>query len=141
MSYEKQTWQNGDIITAQKLNHIEDGIPNVEAIKIFTFNYLSIPANTIQGGGGGPFEGTPPAKFGDLIGDKTIIGFEATTVKGANNLEIPLTVFPMIAGKNPIINQNDSDVRNAQSITFSVLRAQTAEEISSQQVDIYAICI
>ena len=26
MSYEKQTWQNGDIITAEKLNHMEDGI-------------------------------------------------------------------------------------------------------------------
>lgn len=26
MSYIKQTWANGDIITAEKLNHIEDGI-------------------------------------------------------------------------------------------------------------------
>lgn len=26
MAYEKQTWQSGDIITAEKLNHIEDGI-------------------------------------------------------------------------------------------------------------------
>lgn len=26
MSYEKQTWKNGDIITAEKLNHMEDGI-------------------------------------------------------------------------------------------------------------------
>jgi len=26
MSYEKQTWNNGDIISAEKLNHIEDGI-------------------------------------------------------------------------------------------------------------------
>ena len=26
MSYTKQTWQSGDTITAQKLNHIEDGI-------------------------------------------------------------------------------------------------------------------
>ena len=26
MSYEKQTWQTGDTITAEKLNHIEDGI-------------------------------------------------------------------------------------------------------------------
>lgn len=30
MSYEKQTWANGDIITANKLNHIEDGIENSE---------------------------------------------------------------------------------------------------------------
>ena len=26
MAYEKQTWANGDIITAEKLNHMEDGI-------------------------------------------------------------------------------------------------------------------
>ena len=26
MSYEKQTWQTGDVITATKLNHMEDGI-------------------------------------------------------------------------------------------------------------------
>lgn len=28
MSYEKQTWQTGDVITAVKLNHMEDGIAN-----------------------------------------------------------------------------------------------------------------
>ena len=26
MAYEKQTWVNGEVITAEKLNHIEDGI-------------------------------------------------------------------------------------------------------------------
>lgn len=26
MTYEKQTWVNGDVITAEKLNHMEDGI-------------------------------------------------------------------------------------------------------------------
>ena len=26
MSYEKQTWANGNVITAEKLNHMEDGI-------------------------------------------------------------------------------------------------------------------
>lgn len=30
MSYEKQTWQKGDVITANKLNHIEDGIGAIE---------------------------------------------------------------------------------------------------------------
>lgn len=28
MSYEKQTWSKGQVITAEKLNHIEDGIEN-----------------------------------------------------------------------------------------------------------------
>lgn len=28
MSYDKNTWAKGDVITANKLNHIEDGIEN-----------------------------------------------------------------------------------------------------------------
>ena len=28
MAYQKQTWQTGETITAQKLNHMEDGIGN-----------------------------------------------------------------------------------------------------------------
>lgn len=31
MSYTKQTWASGQVITATKLNHIEDGIAAVEA--------------------------------------------------------------------------------------------------------------
>lgn len=30
MAYEKQTWNDGDIITKEKLNHIEDGIAGIE---------------------------------------------------------------------------------------------------------------
>ena len=30
MAYEKQTWSKGDTITAEKLNHMEDGIAAVE---------------------------------------------------------------------------------------------------------------
>ena len=26
MSYEKQTWESGDVVTSSKLNHMEDGI-------------------------------------------------------------------------------------------------------------------
>ena len=28
MAYEKQNWQCGDVVTAEKLNHMEDGIAN-----------------------------------------------------------------------------------------------------------------
>lgn len=30
MAYEKQTWTDGEVITSQKLNHIEEGIQNIE---------------------------------------------------------------------------------------------------------------
>lgn len=32
MAYVKQTWQNGQIITADKLNHMEDGIEAVPEV-------------------------------------------------------------------------------------------------------------
>lgn len=31
MSYIKQNWKNGDVITAEKLNHMESGIVNAES--------------------------------------------------------------------------------------------------------------
>lgn len=31
MAYDKQTWATGQVVTANKLNHIEDGIAAVEA--------------------------------------------------------------------------------------------------------------
>ncbi|MEJ6358713.1 hypothetical protein WJM93_15505 [Lactiplantibacillus plantarum] len=31
MSYEKTTWKHDDIITAEKLNHIEEGIAEVDS--------------------------------------------------------------------------------------------------------------
>ena len=34
MSYEKQTWQTGDVITQEKLNHMEDGIADGEVVII-----------------------------------------------------------------------------------------------------------
>lgn len=32
MAYEKQTWVDGELITKEKLNHIEEGISNIELI-------------------------------------------------------------------------------------------------------------
>lgn len=34
MAYTKNTWQTGDIVTSQKLNHMEDGIANSENVFI-----------------------------------------------------------------------------------------------------------
>lgn len=37
MAYEKQTWQTGDIITAEKLNHLEGGVQNAFSPYVVTF--------------------------------------------------------------------------------------------------------
>ena len=44
MAYEKQTWKTGDVITEEKLNHMEDGISNVGGI-FFVKSTYSITAN------------------------------------------------------------------------------------------------
>lgn len=36
MSYTKQTWVNGEVITDTKLNHMEDGIANAGGIMLVT---------------------------------------------------------------------------------------------------------
>lgn len=32
MSYEKQVWENGQVITSEMLNHIEDGISTIDNV-------------------------------------------------------------------------------------------------------------
>ena len=44
MTYEKTEWQNGDIITAEKLNNMEDGIANAGVLVV----RLSISTNTLN---------------------------------------------------------------------------------------------
>ena len=43
MSYDKNTWVTGDVITAEKMNHIEEGLKNlsdlVEEMKNEIVNY------------------------------------------------------------------------------------------------------
>lgn len=55
MSYEKQTWQTGDVITASKLNHIENGIAD---------------SSQIEGGGSFIFSITPDGED-SYVADKS----------------------------------------------------------------------
>ena len=36
MGYEKQTWSNGDVITQEKLNHMENGIANKSVLTVYS---------------------------------------------------------------------------------------------------------
>lgn len=50
MAYEKQTWNTGDIITADKLNHMEDGIDGILVVTITDTVDLENPqTHTITG--------------------------------------------------------------------------------------------
>lgn len=41
MAYNKTTWASGDVVTSDKLNHIEDGIAGAEPL-VLTFDTLNV---------------------------------------------------------------------------------------------------
>lgn len=45
MSYEKTVWNTGDTITAEKLNHLEDGVEAVDAKDVVTYTEFSAGAD------------------------------------------------------------------------------------------------
>lgn len=47
MAYTKNTWRTGDIVSSQKLNHMEDGIANSE--NVFIVGGVSLGENGIEG--------------------------------------------------------------------------------------------
>ena len=46
MAYEKQTWQTGDIITANRLNHMEDGIADGGGVQLPIVHIYETPEMT-----------------------------------------------------------------------------------------------
>ena len=44
MAYEKNTWNAGDVITSEKLNHIEDGIVNAGGASMMSVTYAELLA-------------------------------------------------------------------------------------------------
>lgn len=91
MAYEKQTWQTGDVITQEKLNHMEDGIgkTGVSIIKIFESD-VTVSANQQFFTGGGSFIGAP---FKDTFkGKRPISVVSKVTEPSNNNALIPATV-------------------------------------------------
>lgn len=47
MAYEKQTWVTGEVITKEKLNHMEDGIANGGS-GIFLFSFTDVQTMTLN---------------------------------------------------------------------------------------------
>lgn len=70
MSYEKQTWQTGDIITAEKLNHIEDGI---EKTGLYHYGFYNTESLTINSQSSAQLHFSPGYSNNDL-GELLIIG-------------------------------------------------------------------
>lgn len=87
MSYTKNTWANGDTITAEKLNHAEDGIHAADAAAASASSAasaaaaaapLTIEFTLTMDAGTGTLSGSTDADFSDavsaLAAGKTLIG-------------------------------------------------------------------
>lgn len=148
MAYEPKVWECGDVVSAEALNHIEQGIAQsgggtVEVIKIATMRGGggAIGSNYAFGGGGSIDDGK---SLYDLVGEKAIVDFayvghlqsDGTTMKDT----------PMAAGI--ILSEGTTgteiDPRLASIEDRKLLKGGSIQAITQMQcssIDIYAICI
>lgn len=151
MAYEPKVWQCGDVVTADALNHIEQGIAEsggstveVSKIKIGTANGggSTIASGVNSFGGGGT---TVDSKtLAEVLGDKTIVSFElivnggiATAgechVKPSGSGTMPVSILG-ISGKDAIASEDYTKYLTVNGIVnFGITGSAT--------IDIYAICI
>lgn len=151
MSYEKQQWADGDIITAEKLTHIEDGISevggSVQKIKLGTANgggAVIDPTQLMVMSGGLTLSGT----LYDIVGSRQIVGFEIEYTQTESQVKAfsqATSVFASWGSSATSITTESiigmSDARKQEVTTLDVsalLHHMTAGSVS---IDVYAICI
>ena len=159
MAYEKQTWVTGEVITKEKLNHMEDGIANsgtnVEVIKL----------GTISSMGGGPIGSGPlynlqgtlnlvdGKTLGEIIRDKTIIAtmFNIETVPTTSDVITENCHMVMCTdtrldkaykNKELLYYQNEPFIREQTSLSaFVIIMSSQNVNQSGLSASVYAMCI
>ena len=114
---------------------------NVEFIKLATAVGGGISSAARQFGGGGQFDGGKT--LGELIGDKTIIGFYCEQTGGEDGQSFDAYFFSprlFVSHKDILIYQRDEEIRNSPYFTIRVLATATVSG-AYPNPDVYAICI
>ena len=124
MAYEKQTWTTGDIITAEKLNHIEDGIGNGSDIFFINFRIS---------GGEYSADKTYEELYNAVLNGKCVIGCTQSTIY--NCLGIRYAGEKVFIGFNYINTELDNH-DNIYSVSINTFQYYSNGEIvnSSQQI-------
>lgn len=137
MAYEPKVWQCGEVVSAEALNHLEQGVAQsgggtVEVIKL----------GTIQGGsyehvasGGGALNGT----FEEVIGDRSVVNVVA---KKEGNSSIVLLKFLLKQDDvfyDLIRDQNTEEIKTARQYAASAWIESA--DAGSYSFDVYAVCI
>lgn len=143
MVYEKQAWECNDVITADKLNHMEDGIEacgNVEAIKLGTFHGsgYNIGGSVNYWAGGGTLDGSQ--SLADLVGDKTVVNLEFRVPNPDTGQEAFLGEAYVGSGSAHHLSLATVS-RSLYSEITSLAVYGLACNVSTSTVDVYAICI
>lgn len=150
MAYEKQTWNDGDIITAEKLNHIEDGIDSagvdIKKIEIIS-STLSISHSSLVGGvsyvsgTGGKLK--DDKTFGELINNKNIIDYQIEAwQENGDTIHAVLTGL-FINGIFMPVGVPDDELSDTQYFGMNIIHDYNPEdgENASCPFKVYAICV
>ena len=148
MSYNEHTWQTGETITAEKLNNLEGGVQealagsDVEVIKIAT----------AQGGGGGNpfcwaggFLISDNKTVGDLVGNKSVVGFTYQVTNNSSSMLMPyygmqMDIAEYVSGKsNPMTFTQDEIKGITGGGIYGIIH--NGQSSFTYTVDIYAICV
>lgn len=141
MAYEKQTWVTGEVITEEKLNHMEDGIAGigVSFVKIGNYNGTFGANSTVL------INAQPPAYHSfreplkQLLNEgKTIIGFAMDCdTQGIKIYSV------LIENDSFVVHQKEDGIMDDKSKLLKVIYVRT-DSIPLQVsfiASVYAICI
>lgn len=158
MAYEKQTWTTGEVITQEKLNHMEDGIASdgVEVIKIGEasgggnflasfVNDLAVVSQTWALNGSGNF--VNGKTFGEILEDtlkgKKIVNIICEVPNNSQCSIIEACVHCNGQTSNSlIIQQYDPEFFATKNITIHALGMSSDGVVpNGSSLNIYAVCI
>lgn len=122
MAYEKQTWQTGETITAQKLNHMEDGIFQSSSKSndlVITTTYLDDDESfTISGHGLSIDEIGEKVKNGDDVTMKLVV---RNILEGGVGGKYNVTYsFTSVASYKPESLESDEEVLDTLEFVYMV---------------------
>ena len=131
--YVPNEWTNGDVITAEKLNHIEEGVWDADGFDtiLLANTTISKPEGTYITGTGGIFNGYKSLQ--EILNWKHIVNIVFKCSK---------TVFGHLTcnDKDIIACWSDHDILSAKSWTLTVFMS-TLNEVKATELEIIAVVV
>ena len=130
MSYEKQTWQTGDIITAEKLNHMEDGITSAQVYSVSEDVRFSGSVTTAENHGS--YTANIDCDLSDLP-EQIKVRFDGTEYTCEKTISGPAVGYGGVGAPIPDFSEYPFAINIANAVTI------LTETASTHQVEITAV--